>query len=152
MKKGKNSNPSYASVGGRVPNELRRLFKAKLALDDLHVNVALERLLQGYVDGHFVITEDASDVTTFADSHKPTDKQPANSTELQSSRPSPAAGGDTSATEFEAIRLELDLSQRAYADALGIHHSSVGKYRKQGCPEDVLTKARALLADDSDND
>lgn len=152
MKKGKNSDPSYASVGGRVPNELRRLFKAKLALDDLHVNVALERLLQGYVDGRFVIAAQDSNVNDFVDTHKTVDTQPANSTELQSNRPSPAAGSDASATELAAIRSQLGMSQRAYADALGISQSAVGNYErgKVATPDDVLRRARQLLAADND--
>lgn len=139
--RGKNKNPRYTSLGVRIPKDLKRRLTIKLAYyDDLNTSTAVEALLELWVNGEVEIS---TPVDAPQDVYKPENVATINRQKPQTRKPTPAAGD--SATEFEQIRLELDLSQRAYADALGIHHSSVAKYRKQGCPEDVLSKARALL-------
>jgi len=143
MARGKNdTSTGYVSVGGRIPLELRRLFKAKNALAGLENNAALEALIRGYVDGRFVVSESQDvDVAKFADSQQTTNTKES-------------APADASDNALKAIRSQLGMNQRDFANALGLHQTSVSGYErgKMPTPEDVLTKARALLADDSGND
>lgn len=147
--RGKNHDPRYTSLGVRIPKDLKRRLTVKLAYyDDLNTSTAVEALLELWVNG-------AVEIGTPADApqdvYKPENVTTISQQNSQTHKPTPATE-DATAIEFDAIRQQLGLSQRAYADALGIHHSSVGKYRKQGCPEDVLERARALLSGDSDNE
>jgi hypothetical protein len=47
---GKRGNPAYAQVAGMIPLELRRRFKAKVALRGEDMSIVLEELIREYVD------------------------------------------------------------------------------------------------------
>jgi hypothetical protein len=47
---GKRGDPAYAQVAGMIPLELRRRFKAKVALQGEDMSRVLEALIQEYVD------------------------------------------------------------------------------------------------------
>jgi len=47
---GKRGDPSYAQVAGMIPLELRRRFKAKVALKGEDMSRVLEALIRSYVD------------------------------------------------------------------------------------------------------
>ncbi len=47
---GKRGNPAYAQVAGMIPLELRRQFKAKVALDGEDMSSVLERLIRDYLE------------------------------------------------------------------------------------------------------
>lgn len=47
---GKRGNPDYAQVAGMIPLDLRRRFKAKVALDGEDMSSVLERLIREYLE------------------------------------------------------------------------------------------------------
>lgn len=47
---GKRGDPAYAQVAGMIPLELRRRFKAKVALEGKDMSRVLEKLIREYVD------------------------------------------------------------------------------------------------------
>ncbi len=47
---GKRGDPTYAQVAGMIPLELRRRFKAKVALKGEDMSQVLEALIREYVD------------------------------------------------------------------------------------------------------
>ena len=47
---GKRGDPNYAQVAGMIPLELRRRFKAKVALKGEDMSRVLETLIRDYVD------------------------------------------------------------------------------------------------------
>lgn len=47
---GKRGNPDYAQVTGMVPAELRRRFKAKVALEGKDMSSVLEDLIRAYLE------------------------------------------------------------------------------------------------------
>jgi hypothetical protein len=49
--RGKRGNPAYAQVAGMIPLELRRRFKAKVALRGEDMSRVLEALIREYVEG-----------------------------------------------------------------------------------------------------
>lgn len=48
--RGKRGDPTYAQVAGMVPLELRRRFKAKVALEGKDMSRVLEVLIREYVE------------------------------------------------------------------------------------------------------
>ncbi len=48
--RGKRGDPSYAQVAGMIPLELRRRFKAKVALEGKDMSRVLEALIRAYVE------------------------------------------------------------------------------------------------------
>lgn len=48
--RGKRGDPAYAQVAGMIPLELRRRFKAKVALEGKDMSRVLEALIREYVD------------------------------------------------------------------------------------------------------
>lgn len=48
--RGKRGDPTYAQVTGMIPLELRRRFKAKVALQGEDMSRVLEALIQEYVE------------------------------------------------------------------------------------------------------
>lgn len=48
--RGKRGDPAYAQVAGMIPLELRRRFKAKVALEGKDMSRVLEALIQEYVE------------------------------------------------------------------------------------------------------
>lgn len=47
---GKRGDPNYAQVAGMIPLELRRQFKARVALEGEDMSGVLERLIRAYVE------------------------------------------------------------------------------------------------------
>ena len=47
---GKRGDPAYAQVAGMIPLELRRKFKARVALEGEDMSRVLERLIREYLD------------------------------------------------------------------------------------------------------
>lgn len=47
---GKRGDPTYAQVAGMIPLELRRRFKAKVALEGKDMSAVLEELIRDYVE------------------------------------------------------------------------------------------------------
>ena len=47
---GKRGDPAYAQVAGMIPLDLRRRFKAKVALQGEDMSRVLERLIRAYLD------------------------------------------------------------------------------------------------------
>ena len=47
---GKRGDPAYAQVAGMIPLELRRKFKAKVALEGEDMSRVLERLIRAYLE------------------------------------------------------------------------------------------------------
>ncbi len=52
--RGKRGDPSYAQVAGMIPLELRRRFKAKVALEGKDMSRVLEALIRAYVEREVV--------------------------------------------------------------------------------------------------
>lgn len=50
VQRGKRGDPTYAQVAGMVPLELRRRFKAKVALEGKDMSAVLEALIREYVE------------------------------------------------------------------------------------------------------
>jgi hypothetical protein len=48
--RGKRGDPAYAQVAGMIPLELRRRFKAKVALEGEDMSRVLETLIREYVE------------------------------------------------------------------------------------------------------
>lgn len=48
--RGKRGDPAYAQVAGMIPLELRRRFKAKVALQGKDMSRVLETLIRNYVE------------------------------------------------------------------------------------------------------
>jgi hypothetical protein len=48
--RGKRGDPTYAQVAGMIPLELRRRFKAKVALEGKDMSRMLEALIREYVE------------------------------------------------------------------------------------------------------
>jgi hypothetical protein len=48
--RGKRGDPAYAQVAGMIPLELRRRFKAKVALEGEDMSRVLEELIRAYVE------------------------------------------------------------------------------------------------------
>lgn len=48
---GKRRDDRYTQISGLIPADLKRRFKAKVALDDVEISAKLEELIAGYVDG-----------------------------------------------------------------------------------------------------
>ncbi len=48
--RGKRGDPTYAQVAGMIPLELRRRFKAKVALEGEDMSRVLEALIREYVE------------------------------------------------------------------------------------------------------
>lgn len=47
---GKRGDPAYAQVAGMIPLELRRKFKARVALEGEDMSRVLEKLIRQYLD------------------------------------------------------------------------------------------------------
>ena len=47
---GKRGDPAYAQVAGMIPLDLRRQFKAKVALEGEDMSSVLERLIREYLE------------------------------------------------------------------------------------------------------
>ena len=47
---GKRGDPAYAQVAGMIPLELRRRFKARVALEGEDMSQVLEKLIRQYLD------------------------------------------------------------------------------------------------------
>ncbi len=145
MNKGKNSDTRYVSVGGRVPFELRRVFKAQIALDGLDVNTAIERLLQGYIDGKFGISDgEQANLLKFIDQRKttetrrsqtskPTDTQrlqTSSSTEIQTSQPITSQDLQTSNSTNMQTHSSTDTATSKLSDSSGSRGTARGGITK----------------------
>lgn len=52
---GRRADPSYAQINANIPADLRRRFRADLAMNDRRMQEVLELLIEGYLDGRFKV-------------------------------------------------------------------------------------------------
>jgi DNA-binding transcriptional regulator YiaG len=135
MARGKSGNPDYVHLGARIPRRLKAQFKSKIALLELDSSEAVEMLISKFVEGETLLEPK---VKQHAAPPSPAKRQSTRG----GSQPRPPAGD----TELGRLRSQLGMSQRVFADALGISQSAVGNYErgKVATPDDVLERARAL--------
>lgn len=52
---GRRADPTYAQINANIPADLRRRFRADLAIQDRKMQEVLELLIEGYLDGRFKV-------------------------------------------------------------------------------------------------
>lgn len=52
---GRRADPTYSQVNANIPADLRRRFRAELAIQDRKMQEVLELLIEGYLEGRFKV-------------------------------------------------------------------------------------------------
>lgn len=143
--RGKDGDPNYSAIVGRVPKKLKVEFRKHLLDLDLDVNEAVERLLRAVVSGR-VSLEDLSPATDEVVSAAPAPQATArNLADVQ--------GIDVSGwqpEDFERLRLRLGYNSPAeLATELGINRTTWNRYEagKSKPDKNIRRKLASLLAE-----